>query len=157
VNNGVGAVSCNGTTTLTTNPTATTTYTLTVTNAGGGTTTAQATVYCAATSNPARAGGCPTGATTFCESAPIAPTTEGSAVAKAQSLDACNACNAGCTDDPSELLVGFGSASIPPGADGTVFYVYAAGTQADNNCVPPTYFVQPGDIIAGPTCPASTW
>lgn len=149
INGGAGPISlpCNGTFHVT--PTATTTYTLSASNAGG-TVTATATVYCGPVSNPTMANNaCPSGFAVFCESVPIDVTSS------SQCLDACATCNgSGC----GNLASGFGQAYGVTTAQGTVYYVWQAGTgAAPSVCSSASYRFTPGDILANMTCPDGTW
>jgi hypothetical protein len=161
VDNGVGAVNCNGTTNLATNPTTTTLYTLTVTNedAGGATTTAQTTVFCGPTSQPDSATGCPTGATVFCEAVAIDPTN--ALHAQQQAQDACNVCvGGGCTNVSNDPNIG-GASDYFTTNPNSASYVYSVGTGpvGPGLCSNSTYVAQPGDILGFPaaTCPDATW
>jgi hypothetical protein len=87
IDNGIGAVNCDGNTTLTPGPDTTTTYTLTAVGAGGDEVTAQVIVevqYCH--SITFSGSDCTTGNTQFCRSAAITPSSGADAGA------ACEAC-----------------------------------------------------------------
>jgi hypothetical protein len=156
-------VSCSGTTALppAQNPTAVgpTTYTLLVTNedAGGASTTAQATVNCGATLDPANiAGGgvCPV-AQFYCEAAALDTTIA------SQAVDACNAClGASCTLTTSaDGTAGVDAATGTSGA-ASVFYVYSnALSTADSNCTPVAYTPAAGQVYSqtADVCTSGNW
>jgi hypothetical protein len=158
-------VSCNGTTALPAgqNPTAvgTTTYTLLVTNedAGGASTTAQATVNCDGTLDPSNisGGGACSKAQFYCEGTGVAIGTPSLALA----TDACNACLGGsCGSTLAADGTAGAEAATGTGSAGTDYYVYSnALSTPDALCTTPAYTPAAGQVFSdnAGACASGSW